>query len=207
MTGLILLAFVQVCLVVLLLLLLSKLVGLIRAGAPLIALRRPAFGKAKAGVVEPAATAPFKTNGERTIAFNLPLPRKPTPTGTRPAEVAPANEGIAQPPGRNRRLLTLSELEAASNRAAAEFPEDYYAEVEARLEGLFQSYIDHAISLADYLETVRLERAKTQAALQNSHVLVDARLRDEVLRASAAIDWCLAWATGELDITTNEIAA
>lgn len=206
MTGLILLAFVQVCLIVLLLFLFSKLVGMLRTGAPLIALRRPAIGK-PAPRAEPALSSAAKPGDGRVIAFKLPLPRTRIAAAKRPAEVAPAEEGEINPRGRQRRLLTLSELEAASNRAAAQFPEDYYAEVEAHLEGLFQSYLDRATSLADYLEAVRMERAKTQAALRNAQVLIDTKLRDEVERAAAAIDWCLEWATGQLTVPADEIAA
>lgn len=222
MTGLAILAIVQLAMIVLMIFLVSKLFALLRSGAPLINWRRSSAERSSAdrasverspveqppvskAVAEPPAEAPVREG--RTLVFKLPLPRKAVRVAEAGASepAAPGTEPVTR--SRSRRLLTLSELEAVSNRAAAQFPEDYYAAVEARLESLFQSYLDQDLSLGEYLEAIRKERALTQATLRNGLVRMDPALRAEAERAAAAIDWCLDWATGQLEQTGNDLAA
>lgn len=210
MTSLIVMAMLQLLLVLVLLAIVSKLIDMVKAGAPLVSFRRPRSSKpAKhsksvnetAKAVRPPEE-PAKTS--RVISFKLPIPGR----GKEKTEASPeVPVETSAPAGRSRRLLTLSELESANNRAAAHFPEDYYAEVEAKLEGLFQDYLSQTISLADYLDKVRKERAITQAVLRNGSVLIDPELRDEAERAAAAIDWCLDWASDQISRDSKGLAA
>ena len=207
MTSLIVMAMLQLLLVLVLLAIVSKLIDMVKAGAPLVSLRRPRSSKRSKSVNETAKAVrppeePAKVS--RVISFKLPIPGR----GKEKTEASPeVPVGIVAPAGRSRRLLTLSELESASNRAAAHFPEDYYAEVEAKLEGLFQDYLSQTISLADYLDKVRKERAITQAVLRNGSVLIDPELRGEAERAAAAIDWCLDWASDQISCDSTGLAA
>lgn len=210
MTNLIILAMFQLLLVLVLLAIVSKLIGMIKAGAPLVSFRRPRSSKPMkhsksvnetAKAVRPPEE-PAKVS--RVISFKLPIPGR----GKGEADASQEEPGeTTAPAGRSRRLLTLSELESASNRAAAHFPEDYYGQVEAKLEGLFQDYLSQTISLANYLEKVRKERAITQAVLRNGSVLIDPELRGEAERAAAAIDWCLDWASDQISLDSKGLAA
>lgn len=210
MSSLIFLAIFQLVLVLVLLAILSKLIAMIKAGAPLISFQRPNWSKpsrrAKNNDLSAKGSHPKErpAQANRMVSFKLPIPG-------RVREEAPASPDVPRETqaqlGRTRRLLTLSELESASNRAAAHFPEDYYAEVEARLEGLFQDYVSQSITLPVYLDKVRKERSLTQAMLRNGNVLLDPQLRDEAERAAAAIDWCLDWANNQLSIDSEGLAA
>lgn len=211
MTGLMMLAAMQLALIVCLVFLVSRFIGMVRSGAPLVQLRRPHSVQQRVEQVEqtkqveqPAAMAAPE---RRSVTFKLPLPRKNARPDKATADAPTAEQAELEVRGRTRKLLTLSELEAASNRAAARFPENYYAEIEARLEDLFQSFIDKDITLGEYLEAVRKERALAQAVLRNAMVLVNPDLRQEAENAAAAIDWCLDWASGQLRQNAGDLAA
>ncbi len=207
MSGLIALAAFQIGLVICLIFLVSKLVGMINAGAPLISMQNP-FKRpaAQPKAVPSKQSGPHEADGGRIVSFRLPLPHKRDRTEPAGKFVQDQITDKAKL-GRSRKLLTLSELESASNRAAAEFPENYYAEIEARLEEFFQAYLATEITLADYFERIRKENALAQAVLRNDHVLLDPQLRAEAERAAAAIEWCHEWATGQAIQCRDGLAA
>ncbi len=218
MNALILLGLVQLGLVAAFLFILRMLFAMLRAGAPLISLpnwkaRPPSPSEDVAGIsssrrdaelANPAAKRP-EDNG-RNVSFRLPLPGRKLAPARRASDVA-ASQPTEPGRERNRKLLSISELESTSIRAAAQFPEDYYAQVEARLEELFEAYLAEKLSLSKYLDAIRHEKAKAQAILRNPKVWTAPDMRGEAERAVAAVDWCLDWARGQAASNGGDIAA
>lgn len=214
----ILLGLIQLGLLLVLLVIVRMLFAMVRSGAPLFSLpswkvgplsrstdpagresTRLDEGLAKSDTQRPDGVA-------QRISFRLPLLRRKREDAPQAAEVA-AGQPAEPVRERNRKLLSVSELEQSSIRPAAQFREDYYAQIEARLEELFEAYVAEKLSLAIYLDAIRHEKAKAHAILHNPKVWTEPDMREEAERAVAAVDWCLDWAKHQVASCSSGMAA